>query len=292
MIGTHLADRFKAGGHRLVRIIRKKTKYEGGDPCLVMDTAAGSIEKDKLEGLDAVIHLAGAGIAEHKWTPQYKRTIYESRVETTKLLASALAALEKKPGVFLSGSAIGYYGSHQPDDPVDERTPLGGDYLAQVCQHWESAAQEAQEAGIRTVFMRTGIVLSRRGGALAKMLPVLRSGLGGRLGSGRQMMSWIALEEFPSVIEHIMADPKISGPVNFVSPQPVSNEEFTKSLAAILKRPAFLPAPAFAIKALLGEMGDVLLLKGARILPRVLSDSGYRFRFPEVSSALKKSLSE
>jgi len=289
LIGSALAEHFKSKGCVVSRIVRKQSPYKGSDPCILMDVSAGTIETDKLENLHAVIHLAGTNIAQ-KWTSENKREITSSRVDSTKLIASALAGLKQKPKVFLCASAIGYYGNHAPQDKVDERTPLGNDHLAQVCQHWEAATADAKNAGIRVMMMRTGIVLSRQGGALAKMLPAFKLGLGGKLGSGKQIMSWIALKEIPLIIDHMLSHEMLEGPVNLVAPQPVTNEGFTRALGRVLKRPVVFPVPAAVIKAIFGEMGEALLLNGACVLPKRLLDSGYQFKYPDIDSALKASL--
>lgn len=290
LVGTALLEYFKSGGHQVSRIIRKTTDYTGEDPCIVMDVSCGSIESEKLEGHDVIIHLAGANIAQ-KWSSKYKRAIFSSRIDSTKLLSSAIAALNNKPNIFLSASAIGFYGNHKPEEVVDERTPLGSDYLAQICQHWEAAAKEVKKAGVRVVFMRMGVVLSKSGGALAKMLPAFKLGLGGRLASGKQVMSWIALDEIPLITEHIINDGSISGPVNFVSPNPLTNKEFTSALGHELKRPTVFPVPSFAIKMLFGEMGETLLLNGSNVAPKSLRESHYQFRYPDIKSALSAALS-
>ncbi|HLF17511.1 MAG TPA: TIGR01777 family oxidoreductase [Candidatus Omnitrophota bacterium] len=291
LVGSALVDHFRSNGHTVTRIIRPETKINSSEPCVVMDAFVGTIEAEKLEGHEAVIHLAGASIAGGRWSASTKRLLYASRIDTTKLLSSALAKLKNKPKVFLSASAVGYYGPHPAEETLDEQSGAGSDYLARICRDWEEATQEAQNAGIRVVHLRTGVVLSKKGGALKKMLPIFQFGLGGVLGSGEQMMSWIALDEIPLVIEHLIKNEKRSGPVNVVAPHPVSNKEFTKALGRAIKRPVVFPVPTLAIKALYGEMGETLLLSGAKILPKKLLDSGYMFRYPNIEEALKVSMS-
>jgi len=289
MIGTAVSDFFRRQGHPISRIIRKETKIDTDDNVIVWDIPSGVINATELEGHEVVIHFAGANISQ-KWTAAHKRMLYCSRIDSTKLLANALAGLKNKPKLFLSASAIGFYGPHQSHENVDERTPLGHDYLAQICQHWEAATKEAQEAGIRVILMRTGVVLSNTGGALAQMLPIFKSGLGGKISSGKQMMSWIALDEIPMIINHMIEHEDISGPVNVVAPQPVSNKEFTRALGRVIKRPVIFPVPAFGIKMMFGEMGETLLLKGAKILPKRLNDTNYHFQYENVEKALKSCL--
>lgn len=241
-------------------------------------------------GVDAVVHLAGESIATGRWTPAKKRRIRESRVKGTAQLAKQIAHSEKKPAVFICASAIGYYGD-RADDNLDESSEIGTGFLPEVCKEWEDATRSAEEAGIRTVRLRTGMVLSNAGGALQKMITPFKLGGGGVLGSGRQYMSWISLDDEVAIIRYLINNPTINGSVNLVSPNPVTNKEFTKTLGKILRRPTILPIPSFAVRLLFGEMGDALLLSSTRVYPRKLLDSGYEFKHPSLDTALRNILS-
>jgi len=240
-------------------------------------------------GVDAVVHLAGESIASGRWTSEKKRRIRESRIRGTKQLSEQLASSKSKPSVFISASAIGYYGDRD-DEILDESSALGVGFLPEVCKEWEEATRSAESAGIRTVHIRTGIVLSRTGGALKQMLPAFKFGGGGRMGSGTQYMSWISLKDEVSIIRYLIDNPTISGSVNLVSPNPVTNMEFAKTLGKIIKRPTILPMPAFAARLLFGEMADALLLSSARVYPDKLISSGYEFSHPTLESALRSVL--
>jgi uncharacterized protein (TIGR01777 family) len=250
-----------------------------------------SLDPASFEGQDVIIHLAGANIAGRRWSKRYKKLLYSSRIETTTQLCKVLATMSSPPQLLLSASAIGIYGHIEPPAYVDESIFVGDGFLSKLCVDWEHSTHLAEEMGIRVVHMRFGIVLSPKGGALGKMLPVFRLGFGGKLGSGKQMMSWIALDEVPTAMEHVISTPSLSGAVNFVAPQAVSNAEFTRILGKVLRRPAFLPVPALAIKVLFGEMGQELLLCGANVIPKRLNESGYAFRYPDMETALSKMLS-
>jgi uncharacterized protein (TIGR01777 family) len=239
-----------------------------------------------LEGVDAVVHLAGEPVAGGRWNSERKLRIRASRVDGTRTLSRAMAQLESPPKVMISASATGWYGP-SPEGEVDESTPAGPGFLAEVCRAWEGAADPAREAGVRVVHPRTGVVLAGDGGALAKMLPPFLLGLGGRLGSGRQGMSWIGLDDLLGLLHQALFDDSLEGPVNAVAPAAVDNAEFTRVLARVLKRPALLPAPAFALKLLLGEMAEELLLGGAFVRSTVLADSGFDFHHPELEQALR-----
>lgn len=286
LIGSALVDVLASRGHRVVRLVRRPAA--GGGAEIAWDAARGVVDSDALEGADAVIHLAGKNIA-GRWTAAVKREILESRTAGTRLLASALAALRRPPGVLVSASAVGYYGD-RGDRTVTEDSPPGTGFLPDVAKAWEAAAQPAVEAGIRVVHPRIGIVLSARGGALAQMLPPFRLGLGGVIGSGRQHMSWIALDDVVAALEHLAFGSALSGPVNAVAPHPVTNREFAATLGRVLRRPTVLPLPAFMVRLLFGEMGQALLLEGARVLPTRLEASGFRFRYPRLEEALRAEL--
>lgn len=285
LIGTAVAEYFQKQGHAITPLVRSKSKV--GKEAIYWDIPSQQIETDKLEGHDVVIHLAGANIAAKRWSPQFKEEIRASRIQGTTLLCNALASLKNPPKAIFSASAVGFYGNNTPHISIDEEHNVGNGFLPGVCAQWEKAAEPAESAGIRVVFMRFGVVLSPKGGAMAKMLPAFKQGLGGRLGMGTQMMSWIALNEIPPAIEYLISVPQVAGPVNFVSPQPVSNAEFTKILAKVIRRPAVFPFPAFGVRLLFGEMGQTLLLEGAKVIPRRLQESGYAFRYPDLETALE-----
>jgi uncharacterized protein (TIGR01777 family) len=235
---------------------------------------------------DAVVHLAGAGIGDKRWTPARKAEILGSRVDGTSLLAARCAALSVQPSVFVSGSAIGFYGSHD-DVILSESSPVGDGFLADVCLHWENAASPIQEAGVRTVFARTGVVLDPSGGALAKQLPLFRWGLGGKLGAGTQWFSWITLQDEVAALLALIDDDRYAGPVNLTGPNPVTNEAFTKSLSGAVHRPALFRVPGFALSAALGaELADQAILASSRVIPGVLNDFGFQFEHPEIDEAL------
>jgi len=286
LIGSALVATFQAAGQQ----VRRLTRRESADPSEIFwDPVGERIESAKLEGLDAVIHLAGENIASGRWNERRKAAILDSRVRGTRLIATTLAALRRPPRVLLNASAIGYYGD-RGDEPLDETSPPGTGFLAESCQAWEAAADPALRAGLRVCKLRIGVVLSREGGALAKMLPAFRWGLGGRLGSGRQYMSWIALDDVVEAFRFVLFNPTLEGAFNAVAPGPVTNAEFTRALGRVLRRPTLLPVPAMAIRLLLGEMGRELLLAGARIRPLRLERAGFGFRNPELADALQRIL--
>jgi uncharacterized protein len=280
LIGSALSKELRSSGHEVVALVRRAPS--AGE--IQWDPAAGSLPADALDGADAVVHLAGAGIGDHRWTDAYKREVLDSRVRSTTLLAERIAAARTKP-VFLSGSAIGAYGASD-DRELDEHSPFGTGFLAGVCQHWEAAAAPAVEAGARVAFLRTGIVLSTKGGALKKMLPLFRLGVGGKFGKGSQWQSWISLDDEVGAITYLLTEP-VSGPVNLTAPNPVTGAQFAKALGAALHRPAVMPVPSFGPKLLLGgELADALLFTGQRVLPRALQRAGYQFRHPQLDTAL------
>lgn len=284
LIGRALMSLLENRGHRVHPIVRTPPKEHqiGWRP------DAGHIDHRRLEGLDAIIHLAGENIADRRWTPAQMTRIRASRVAGTDLLARTLAGLDRPPRTLLSASAIGYYGD-AGDRLLDETADAGTGFLAEVGQAWENATRPAAEAGIRVAVMRTGVVLSPTGGALAKMLPVFRAGLAGRLGSGRQWMSWISLDDAVGAIHHLLLD-DVSGPVNLVAPAPVTNAEFTRTLARLLRRPAFLPVPAVALRIVVGRLADEALLASTRVLPGRLLEQGYAFHHPTLHEALQNVL--
>jgi len=287
MIGSKLTAFLLAQGHQIAVITRRGAYQNPQTSVILWDPATNYIETALLEGFDVIIHLAGSNVGEY-WSQEYKKSILASRVQSTRLLCESLSALVSKPKLLISASAIGFYGNHPPDEILDESSPSGDGFLADVCRQWEEETNAALKGGIRVVRVRLGVVLSRTGGALAKMWQPFQWGIGGVLGNGRQVMSWIALDEIPLVIDHLIKNDQISGAVNVVSPQAVSNARFTKILGQVMHRPAVLPTPSFAIRLLFGEMGQSLLLEGAHVIPRRLQESGYRFRFADLKAALEK----
>lgn len=252
---------------------------------MTWDPVVGTLDPAAFEGCDAVINLSGAGIGEKRWTEQYKGELVSSRLLTTELLANTMADLDHKPEVFLSGSAVGWYGD-RGDERLDELSSAGDDFLSGLCQQWEAATKAAEKAGIRTVHLRTGIVLSALGGALKKQLPLFKIGLGGRFGNGHQWQSWISIDDEVGAIVHLLSA-EICGAVNLTAPNPVTNSEFTATLGKVLHRPTVLPVPTFGPKLLLGgELVDSLLLGGQRVLPTALQRSGYEFHHSTLEAAL------
>ena len=283
LIGRALVPHLRSQGHTVLTAVRREPRDATERS---WDPAAGHIADGFFDGVDAVIHLAGAGIGDRRWTSAYKREILESRTKGTSLLATGMANAAVKPKVFLSGSAIGIYGASD-DRVLDESSPHGGGFLADVCAQWESATEPARAAGVRVVMLRTGIVLAKEGGALKKQLPLFRLGAGGKFGNGRQWQSWISIDDEVGAITHLLAS-TLSGPVNLTAPEPVTNEGFTKTLAKVLRRPALLPIPSFGPKLLLGgELADALLFTGQRVVPGALQRDGYSFRHSSLESALR-----
>jgi uncharacterized protein len=287
LIGTALVAALRADGHEVIRLVRTAP---AAPDAVAWDPRAdrGGLDPRSLEGVVAVVHLAAAGVADKRWTPGYQAEIRDSRVQGTRALAGALAAMAAPPRVLLSGSAIGWYGNTGGRE-VTEADPAGSGFLADVVRDWEAAAGDAARAGIRVVTLRSGLVLSSRGGMLGRMLPLFRLGLGGRIGSGRQVMSWIGLSEWVAIARFLLSRDDISGPVNLTTPSPVTNAEFTSALAAAVHRPAVMVAPAPALKLALGGVSSDIL-SSARVLPRRLLDEGYRFRHPAIAGALAAEL--
>ena len=287
LIGTQLVTTLKSSGHEVVQLVRRSA----GAGQIMWDPKSGKLDSASLEGCDAVIHLSGAGIGDKRWSDAYRREILVSRTATTLLLANTIASLQRKPSVFLSGSAIGIYGA-RGDEQLTETSAHGTGFLADVCEQWEAAAKPAIDAGVRTVFLRTGIVLSPKGGALKKLLPLFRLGVGGKFGNGKQWQSWISMDDEVASIIHLLTA-NVSGAVNLTAPQPVTNAEFTKVLARVVKRPAIVPVPTFAPKILLGgELADALLFTGQRVMPQALTASGYVFKHSTLESALRSLLTK
>ncbi len=283
LIGSALIPQLITSGHEVVRAVRRPTEKAGE---VYWDPESGKVDEAKLAGIEAAINLAGENIAE-RWTEEKKRRIRESRVKGTQLLAETLARLEPKPRVMISTSAIGIYGN-RGGEVVNEDSVGGSGFLADVCREVEASSSAASESGIRVVKIRVGIVISPKGGALAKMLTPFKLGAGGKIASGEQFMSWIAIDDIVSSLEYVLTNDSISGPVNLVAPNPVTNEEFTKTLGKVLSRPTIFPIPAFGLKLIFGEeMASETLLSSARVEPLRLTESGYSFRFPELYGALR-----
>jgi hypothetical protein len=287
MIGKRLTAFLSACGHQIVEITRRSAQDRSPSSVIVWDPALNYLEIGQLEGFDVVIHLAGANVGEY-WSPEHKKDILESRVRSTRLLCESLLRVGSKPKLLISASAVGFYGDQPPQEALDESSPSGEGFLADVCRQWEEETNVLLYSGVRVVRMRLGVVLSKSGGALSKMLMPFYGGLGGVLGNGRQMISWVALDEIPFCVDHIIKNDQIQGAVNVVSPQAVSNTQFTKTLGQVIHRPTILPVPGFAVGLLFGEMGRSLLLEGCRVLPRRLLESGYQFHFADLKTALKK----
>ena len=287
LIGSALARSLRDDGHAVRPFVRPGSRAQAaGTEAIRWDPAAGTIEGEALEGIDAVVHLAGAGIGDKRWSPARKREIRESRARGTDLLARTLAGLSRPPAVFVSGSAVGYYGV-RGDEVLIEQSPPGADFLAEVVRAWEAAAQPAVDAGIRTVFLRNGVVLSADGGMLPRLVTQFRFFVGGRLGSGRQWLSWVSIDDEVGVIRFLFDRADVAGPVNVTGPSPATNAQFTQALGAVLHRPTAVPVPAFGPRLVLGrEMADELLFVSQRAVPSVLTAAGYDFAHDDVDSAL------
>jgi uncharacterized protein (TIGR01777 family) len=282
LIGTALLARLRAAGHEPVPMVRGAA----GPGEISWDPRAGRLSAESLVGVDAVVNLAGAGIGDKRWSDEYKRVVVESRTRGTTLLADTIAGLDGGPRTMLSGSAVGFYGD-RGDEELDEDSPAGSGFLAGVAQSWEAATAPASAAGVRVALLRTGIVLARKGGALARMLPLFKLGLGGRFGAGTQWMSWIALEDEVGAILHLLTS-EVAGPVNLTAPHPVRNKDLADAIGEVLHRPTVVPVPAFGPKLVLGaERADQLLLAGQRVRPRVLQADGYAWSYPELVPALR-----
>jgi uncharacterized protein (TIGR01777 family) len=286
LIGRALAESLRSAGDSVRTLVRRKPNESEGE--IAWDPEAGVLDSSRLDGVDAVVHLAGKPI-DSRWTEATKQAIRDSRVKGTRMLAEAMARLPTRAKVFICASAVGFYGS-RGDELLDEGSAPGQGFLANVCRQWEEAAAPARDAGLRTIHLRSGIVLSRRGGMLARVLPPFKMGAGVVVGTGRQWMSWISLADATAAIQYAIAAADLSGPVNLTTAQPVPNGEFTRTLGKILGRPTLLPFPAFAVKLLFGEMGDELLLAGQKAMPQKLLASGFHFAHPDLESALRWAL--
>jgi uncharacterized protein (TIGR01777 family) len=280
-VGNAFRQLATSAGHEVVPIVRSRSQAG-----IYWNPATGEVDRDRLRGADAVVNLAGENVAQGRWTAEKKNRIRSSRVDGTRVLAGTLTSLSDGPRLLVNASAIGFYGD-QGDRVLDEDSESGTGFLADVCRDWEAATEPAEKAGVRVVRMRLGVVLSKKGGALAKMLLPFRLGLGGIVGSGRQHWSWIALEDVAGAFMHVIEHSDLRGAVNVVAPHPVTNREFTKALGRVLGRPTFFPMPALAARLVLGEMADELLLSSTRVIPEKLNSTGYRFRLPDLEAALR-----
>ncbi|MFC3576465.1 TIGR01777 family oxidoreductase [Streptomyces yaanensis] len=285
LIGSALVRSLVADGHEVVRLVRRGARSED-EVC--WDPEGQYVDTAGLAGCDAVVNLAGAGVGDRRWTDAYKKTLRDSRVLGTEALAQAVASLPEPPRVFVSGSAIGYYGD-TGDRAVDEEAPPGDGFLPSLCVEWEEAAAAARAAGVRTVFVRTGLVVARGGGAWGRLFPLFQAGLGGRMGDGRQYWSYISLYDEVAAIRHLISTEGLSGPFNLTAPEPLTNSEITAAMGRVLHRPTLFSVPAPVLRAALGEMaGDVL--GSARVLPTRLVESGFSFTFPDIEEALRAAL--
>lgn len=287
LVGSALLPFLRSKGHEVFRLVRSQAKT--GPTEIYWNPEQGIDDTSRLEGMDAVIHLAGENISEGRWTEAKKARIRDSRVKGTRVLSEALARLSQPPRALLSASATGYYGD-RGDEIVREGSAPGSDFLAGVCRDWEAAAEPAAERGIRVVYLRFGVIFTPKGGALSKILAPFQFGVGGKLGSGKQYMSWIALDDVVGAIYHALTNETMSGPVNIVAPNPVTNYDFTKTLGRVISRPTLFPVPSFAIRLAFGEMGDAALLSSTRVEPARLKESGFVFQHPELEGALRQML--
>jgi uncharacterized protein len=283
LVGGALVPFLTAGGHEVVRLVRRAPRASDEAS---WDPVAGAIDATALEGVDAVVHLAGENIAGGRWTQARKTLLRTSRIAPTRLLAETLGALKRRPRVMISASAIGYYGS-RGEAWVTEKDAPADDFLGRLAAEWEAAAEPAAQAGLRVVNLRTGIVLSPAGGALGKLLLPFKAGLGGVVGPGTQYMSWVAIDDLLGIVRHALDREDLAGPANAVAPAPVTNHEFTKTLGRVLGRPTIAPVPAFALRLAFGEMAEATLLASTRVRPERLQATGYRFGFPDLEGALR-----
>ena len=290
LVAKHLIPVLEAKGHSFVRLVRGRTPAADE---IAWDSEKGFSDEEaaKLEGIDAVIHLAGDNVASENWSDGKKRRIRDSRVVGTRVLVDALSKRSAKPKLLISASAIGFYGN-RGDEVLTEESAPGSGFFPEICSEWESEALRAREFGVRVVMPRIGIVLAPDGGALEKMLTPFKFGIGGRLGAGTQWMSWIAIDDLVGLIVFALENETVSGPFNATAPNPVTNSDFTKTFGHVLNRPTVLPVPEFAIKLLFGEMGETLLLQGNRVIPEKAVTAGYQFKFPDLEDALRESVAK
>lgn len=286
LVGKELQKSFAEKGYDMLLASRSDPKDEQHIQWTVEE---GFADADKLEGIDAVVHLAGESVSGLRWTEDKKKAIRDSRVLGTRNVVDAISKLKDRPKVFVSSSAIGFYGE-RGDEEVTESSAAGDTFLAEVSKAWEAESRRAEDAGIRTVLLRTGIVLSKDGGALGTMLTPFKLGVGGVVGSGKQWMSWISMDDHIAAINYAIENENLRGAVNSVSPNPVTNEEFTKTLGEVLYRPTFLPLPEFAVSMVFGEMGDALLLASTKVIPKRLTDAGFEFKYPDLKPAIENAV--
>jgi uncharacterized protein len=288
LIGNALQRSFREKGYEMLLASRSQPK---GDNEIQWDVDAGFSEPERLEGIDAVVHLAGESISGLRWTDEKKKAIRNSRVLGTRSVVNAISKLQDRPRVLVAASAVGFYGE-RGEEELTESSSAGDDFLSAVAKEWESESRRAEDAGIRTVLLRSGIVLSKDGGALGTMLTPFKLGVGGVVGSGKQWMSWISLDDEIEIINFALENENLRGAVNAVSPNPVTNHEFTKTLGDVLYRPTILPLPEFAVSMVFGEMGDALLLASTKALPKRLLDAGFQFKYPSLKPAIEHAVNE
>jgi uncharacterized protein (TIGR01777 family) len=287
LLGNALVNSLLDQGHSVTRIIRESSTRPTRSRMVVWDPYEEWIDQSAIEGFDAFICLSGVGVAESRWSEERMKLIRDSRVLPTRFLSETLTSLDKKPEVLLSSSAIGFYGSRSSDEMLDESSESGEGFLAELCREWEAATEPAETAGIRVIKLRGGIVLTPEGGALARLIPIFRRGLGGKLGSGDQIMAWIALDDWVSAAAFLLTDKNVRGPVNMVAPNPVSNADFSRILGSVMDRPSAATVPTFVAKLRFGRMGEETILASQRAVPRKLMDAGFRFEFPYLREALE-----
>lgn len=283
LIGTELQKSLRAKGHELLLASRKEPKNESYIQWSYTD---GFAKPERLEGIDAVVHLAGESISAIRWTDEKKKAIRDSRVLGTRNVVDTISELKQRPRVLVAASAIGFYGD-RGDEELTETSKPGKTFLADVCREWEAEARRAEDSGVRTVLLRTGIVLSKEGGALGTMLTPFKFGLGGVIGSGKQWMSWVSMADHVAAISYALENENVRGAVNSVSPNPVTNEQFTAVMGEVLYRPTFIPVPEFVVQVAFGEMGEALLLDSIRVVPKRLADAGFEFKFPDLKKAIE-----
>ena len=286
LVGTELQKSFAEQGYEMLLASRSEPK---DDQHIQWSVEEGFTEPEKLEGLDVVVHLVGENVSGLRWTDDKKKAIRDSRVLGTRNVVDAISKLNDRPKTFVAASAIGFYGE-RGEEEVTESSAAGDNFLAGVCKEWEAESRRAEDAGIRTVLLRTGIVLSKDGGALSTMLLPFKMGVGGVVGSGKQWMSWISMEDEIAVINYVIENENIRGAVNAVSPNPVTNHDFTKTLGDVLYRPTFIPLPEFAVSMIFGEMGDALLLSSTKVMPKRLEDAGFEFKYPDLKQAIENAV--
>ena len=282
LIGSALVPHLRARGDEVLQLVRRPARAADE---VSWDPAAGTVDLERLAGIDAVVHLAGAGVGDHRWTDAYKRTILDSRVDGTHTIVNAMTALDPRPRILVAGSAIGWYGD-TGDRAVDETAPAGAGFLADVVRAWEAAADPARAAGIRVTHARTGLVVAKEGGAWGRLFPIFRLGLGGKLGSGRQYWSWISLRDEVAALTYLLDNDSMTGPVNLTGPAPATNAEVTAAMGKVLGRPTLFAVPSFALKTVLGEFSSEVL-GSARVIPSVLDASGFTWQDPTVESAIR-----